>query len=140
MSKRFLLAFVLSLVTFIGICQVPGTLSYQGLLLDATNNPVPDGPNTITFRFYNVETGGTYDATIGERTLSVQTFKGLFTAILGDGTAGNLALPSIVGSQQYWIGVTPLGGSELTPRVRLSTVPYAFRAQTVNAVNNPLNV
>jgi hypothetical protein len=135
MSRKVILTLALTIVSLIGYSQVPGTLSYQGLLLDGSNNPVADGSNTITFRFYNVETGGTHDATIGERTLSVPTFKGLFTAILGDGTAGNPALPSLVGSQQYWIGVTPLGGSELTPRVRLSTVPYAFKAQTVNEVN-----
>lgn len=112
------------------IAQVPGTLSYQGLLTDATGNPV-NGSHTVLFNFYTVSTGGT--AAFNRGPLSVTTFQGLFTVILGNGQGSNNAgLPSL-GSTQYYIGIVADGGTELTPRVALTAVPYAFTASSLDA-------
>lgn len=115
--------------------QVPGTLSYQGILTDANGNPVSDATShTVLFNFYNLESGGTPLFTRGP--LTVSTFKGLFTTIIGsDQGSNNTPLPYSIGNEQIWIGIVADGQAELTPRVRLTTVPYAFMAQGVVAVD-----
>jgi len=51
-------ALVLSLFTQAGIAQVPQTLSFQGRLSDASNNPIT-AILQMTFRLYDAPTGGT---------------------------------------------------------------------------------
>ncbi len=107
--------------------NIPQTLSYQGILTDASGNPVPDGAYAITFSFYNVATGGTALFTRGP--ISVTTSKGLFATILGTGiTNNNAPLPFELGDAQHWIGIKVGSNVELAPRVQLTSVPYAFTA------------
>jgi hypothetical protein len=107
--------------------NIPQTLSYQGILTDASGNPVPDGAYAITFSFYNVATGGTALFTRGP--ISVTTSKGLFATILGTGiTNNNAPLPFELGDAQHWIGIKVGSNAELAPRVQLTSVPYAFTA------------
>lgn len=128
-----------SLVLFLNLAivataQIPATLSYQGLLTDNTGVPVSDGNHSILFDFYTTSTGGTPDFTRGP--ITVTSFKGLFTMILGNGQgSNNAALPVTLGDTQYYVGIEADGQSELVPRVMLTAVPYAFRAETVNTVN-----
>ena len=110
--------------------QVPQTLSYQGLLTDASGNPL-SGAHTVLFNFYTVAAGGTVSFSRGP--LNVTTYQGLFTVILGNGQGSNNAgLPNL-GSTQYYIGIVADGGTELTPRVALTAVPYAFTASALDA-------
>ncbi len=109
--------------------QVPQTLSYQGLLTDATGNPL-SGSHTILFNFYNSATATA--TTFSRGPLTVTTFQGLFTVILGNGQgSNNTGLPNL-GSVQYYIGIVPDGASELAPRVALTAVPYAFTASALD--------
>ena len=39
--------------------DIPEIMSYQGVLRDGSGDPVPDGSYNVTFRLYDVETGGT---------------------------------------------------------------------------------
>lgn len=111
--------------------QIPATLSYQGLLTDSNGTPVPDGTHTILVKFYDASEGGT--ATFQRGPITVITFKGLFTVILGSGEGtSNDPLPSTFGDSPHWIGITPDNQTELTPRATLTTVPYAFRALYAN--------
>lgn len=115
--------------------QVPQTLSYQGLLTQANGSPVADGAHTIIFNFYTALTGGTGQP----RTITgVNTFQGLFTTIIGNGAANSANAPlnnliPALGSTQYYIGPQVDGGTELSPRVALTAVPYAFVASTLDA-------
>jgi microcystin-dependent protein len=113
------------------LAQVPATLSYQGLLTDANGNPVANGTHSVTFNFYTSSSGGT--AAFSRGPLSVTTFQGLFTVILGNGGTGNAALPNL-GSTQYYVGLRfDTGTSDLTPLVALTAVPYAFTASALDA-------
>ncbi len=132
--KKLFTVFLLAITIGASLAQTPTTLSYQGLLTDASGAPVTDASYDITFSFYTVETGGS--ATFLKGPISVQTFKGLFTVILGNGQGNNnTSLPYTLGSQQYWIGVKNGTQAELTPRAMLTAVPYAFQAQTVVTVD-----
>lgn len=124
----FLLAFLLACA--LAHAQVPQTLSYQGLLTDATGNPL-NGTQSVTFNFYTVATGGTLAFSRGP--LEVAAFQGLFTVILGNGQGNNNAgLPSL-GSTQYYIGIrVGTATTDLSPRVQLTAVPYAFTASNLD--------
>lgn len=130
--KKYVIAFLFTFASVLVLAQVPGTLSYQGILLDVNGVPVAD--NTagyqVTFFFYNVETGGTALEVRGPFT--VNTKKGLFTVILGDGTSGNAALPASFGDQQIWMSIKVDADAELSPRVKFTSVPYAYRAENAN--------
>jgi type 1 fimbria pilin len=55
----FLIMLGLLLTSLSAYSQMPKTISYQGVLTDTSNNPVPDGNYNLTFKLYDVQTGGT---------------------------------------------------------------------------------
>ena len=102
---------------------VPGTLSYQGVLTDGTGAQVADGNYAVTFRLYDVATGGA--ALWTETQPAVPVASGLFSALLGSSTPINLAF-----DRQYYLGITVDASPELSPRTPLSSVPYAMATRT----------
>jgi len=105
------------------LTDIPKTMSYQGLLTQTSGTPVADSSYNLTFNLYSTNSGGTPLWT--ENHLSVSVVKGIFNVILGSITPLNLLF-----DQQYWLGIQ-VGGTELTPRVKLTSVPYSFSALTV---------
>src|SRR3990172_4535099 len=103
------LSFISGMQTVWG--QIPQTISYQGVLTDASGAVVPDGNYNIFFKLYDDVATGNLLWTEG---LSVEVSKGLFNAILGTINPLNLAF-----DRQYWLGVTIGDGAELSPRTRL---------------------
>lgn len=100
--------------------SVPQTLSYQGVLRDGSGNTVSDGAYDLTFRLYDVESGG---SALWTESQSVSVVDGIFNVILGDVVA--LTVPFDV---PYWLGTSVEAESELSPRVELTAAPYARRA------------
>jgi len=136
---------IVVLLIFIGhlsFSQIPGTLSYQGILMQSDGiTPLVDGAHTIVFNFDNVSTVD--DPALFSRTVSVTTTKGLFTCIIGGGTGANAPFDateiSQLGNQQIFIGIKVDGAAnELSPRAQLTSVAYAFQAQSIidGAVSN----
>jgi hypothetical protein len=119
-SSYFLLALL-----FMGVpsadAQVPRLVSYQGFLTDG-GGPI-SGTRSLTFRIYDVATGGT---ALWTEARSLALSAGLFSTTLGEVTA--LTIPF---DEPYWLGIAVDGGAELTPRTRLSGAPYAMRASSV---------
>lgn len=145
MKKRALPFAALLLLFFSSYGQVPGTLSYQGIFMQADGvTPIADGSHTIVFSFYTVSSGG---SALFTRTVSVSTVKGLYTCIIGGGSAPNAAFNSTemnqLGSQQVYVGVALDGGAELSPRAQLTTTPYSLysansaKATAVTQTANP---
>ena len=138
--KRFLL-FAFCLAAFATAhAQVPGTLSYQGILVNVAGNPVADGNHTVTFNFHKTATGGV--PTFARGPFTVSTFKGLFTLVLGTGTPATVndplpvlaSDPNYIGNTQYYLELVA-DNVILSPRVSLSSMPYAFTAQNANTMN-----
>ncbi|MEP7220527.1 MAG: hypothetical protein ABI876_16495, partial [Bacteroidota bacterium] len=99
---------------------VPRLLSYQGVLSDSRRTAVPDSTYTITFRIYDVGTGGT---ALWKETATVRTVDGIFETILGSVTP--LSLPF---DKPYWIAMELQGEQEMSPRVSFVAAPYAMRS------------
>ncbi len=131
MFHKILLTTIFVLTLKVVVAQVPGTLSYQGFLTTTGGTSV-EGDVKVKFQFYK-GIAETIDPTL-TRELDVKAYKGLFTVILGSGIpALNTPLPASLGDQPCSIGITYLG-TELTPRAKLTTVPYAFVAQSANSI------
>ena len=102
------------------------TIAYQGRLADSSGSPL-NGTYAMVFRFYSSSTGGSAlweEDWTGAN--SVQVSNGLFNVMLGSLNAIPQSL--ISGNDGLWLGVTVGTDSEMTPRVQIGSVPYAFRA------------
>ncbi len=125
MNRTILLtALFLVLAAQIAWGQIPQTISYQGVLTDAAGKTVTDGSYNLTFKLYDVSTGG---SPLWSEAQSVSVSKGIFNVILGSVTPLTSSF-----DKQYWLGVTVGAGSELTPRLPLTASAYAFMAQSVS--------
>jgi len=109
------------------MADVPETLSYQGVLTDAGGVVVADGSYDVTFRLYDVPSGG---SPLWEETQSLQVVKGIFNAVLG--SSNPLTLPF---DTTYYLGISVGGGAELTPRVELTSAPYSLNSDMVRGAN-----
>ncbi|HSQ76377.1 MAG TPA: hypothetical protein VLT13_12510, partial [Bacteroidota bacterium] len=125
-SRILLMALLLILAAQIVRTQIPKTISYQCVLTDATGKTVPDGNYTISFRLYDVALAGT---ALWSESQTIPVAKGMVNAIIGSATLLNLPF-----DKQYWLGVTVGTGSELTPRLLLTSSAYGFRAEQANGL------
>jgi hypothetical protein len=103
-----------------------GTLNFQARIQTNNSNIVPDGNYTVTFRLYNAQSGGTASWT---ETQSLQVKNGYFSAYLGSVTPFNT---SIDWSASQWLTLAINTDSEMNPRIKLTSVPYAFRSDRAN--------
>jgi hypothetical protein len=108
------------LAVAIGQAQIPKTVSYQGILTDAGGAVVPDGNYSLAFKLYAVASSG---SALWSETQSVSTTKGIFSVVLGASTPIDLAF-----DKQYWLGITVGAGSEMSPRVAITSGAYSFRS------------
>ncbi len=106
----------------------PNTVSYQGFLTDAAGSPINGTPD-MQVVFFTASTGGTGVYT--ETHSSVAVSNGQFNVQLGTGTTSGTWATDVDFSQALWLEIT-VGAETLTPRIPLSTVPYARYALTAN--------
>ena len=130
------------------------TLNFQARLENSAGNIVPDGYYNVEFKLYNVASGGAalwtetyYDsngATAGNDN-RIQVRNGYVTANLGSLSA----FPTTINwDQDLWVTMniggttqtaTPTWDGEMNPRLKLTGVPYAFRAGQLAAFNSANN-
>jgi hypothetical protein len=105
---------------------LPVVLPVQGHLLDG-NGAVVDGTAGVELRLYATATGGSPVYT--ESFANVPVSSGLFGVQLGLG--GSLDSSLLETWPELWVSVSVNGGSELTPRLPMDTVPRAAFAARV---------
>lgn len=106
--------------------EVPGLLSYQGILLDSAGNPLPE-PANVTFTIYDLPSGG---SVFWQETQEIEFDEnGRFNVLLG---AVNPIDDDVFVDPVRWIGVRVEGDSELLPRTRIVSVGYAHRTGTID--------
>ncbi|MCD6595065.1 hypothetical protein J7L68_05245 [bacterium] len=124
-----LLNFVCLLISVSVLLAIPGQINYQGKLTDADGVAI-NGTHNFVFGLYSTSTGGT--ALWQEAHASVSVQKGLFDVVLGETNP----LPDALDfSAQYWLQIT-VDAEDLSPRIPLSSVPYAFRASIADSAAN----
>lgn len=101
---------------------VPPTMPFSGRL--ATSAGVVNGPVAVTFKLFDVATGGT--ALWTETHSALTASNGLVFAELGAHTTLD---PAVFAGPPRWLEVT-VEAETLSPRLKLASVPYAFRADT----------
>ncbi len=94
-------------------------LSVQGTVLKSNGAAVDDGAYSMTFRLYTTDAGGS--ALWTETQSSVDINGGVYSVTLGTVTPLTVAF-----DVTYYLGVTVASGTELTPRARLTSSPYAL--------------
>ena len=102
--------------------EVPHLIRYQGQAVDSKGVPL-EGPYTLTFRLYDVETGGT--ELWKEKQDAIQLTGGHFSVLLGQVTS----LTPMNWDKPCWLSVQVNGEPELSPRQRITSVPLALRAE-----------
>lgn len=95
-------------------------LSIQGVLRNANGTAVENGQYSITFRLYLQANTG--DPIWEEVIDDVDVEGGIYSIILG---SGNTPL-DVSFTEQYFLGVSVEGGTELIPRAALTSSPYAL--------------
>ncbi len=110
------------LVGVVSAQSVPALLNVQGKLTDTTGNPVADGSYSVMFTIYDAATGGT---ALWAENQVITTSGGLFSVMLGESTSFPNDLFDV---SSLWLGIKVESDPEMTPRQRLTTAPYAFRA------------
>jgi hypothetical protein len=133
MNKRlFLLVSLIAASVSLRAQSIPQNMSYQGYVTDLTGSPVADGTYNLTVAMYTAESGGVALWTETHPTVAVS--RGLFNVVLGRGNPPNPL--AIQFDQQYFLGIRINPDPEMTPRVRLTTSAYSFRAKTADAVRD----
>ena len=105
--------------------EVPMMLSHQGRILDTERNPI-GGIEMLTFAMYD---GPESNTVLWSETLSVSLDNGYYTLMLG--RTANIPENIFDGATVY-LGIRVGNDDELRPRIRISSVPYAFKAATAD--------
>jgi len=106
-------------------------LNVQGVVRDEKGGAVEDGDYDFIFNIYDVEEGGTAIWT-DPQTLTVAS--GVYSANLGDSDNGYKSFDEGVSGVlafdvPYFVGIEFNGDAEISPRIRLTSAPYALSLQ-----------
>jgi hypothetical protein len=115
----------------VSVGEVPYLFNYQGILTDSGGLPL-DGQYDLTFKIYPDSLVAT-PALWSEQHLDVYIDDGLFNVMLGGVTALH---DSLFEGAERWLGIAVDTDSEMSPRMRITSVPWAFRAAVADTVLN----
>ena len=112
---------VLALVTLVS--AIPQTFNINGKLTDSSGSAL-SGTYTFNFSIYDAATGGSLLWTNNGVSVTTDS-NGIYSVILN---SINLNF-----SAQYYLGIKVGTDAEMSPRLNLTSSPYAFVAQNVSA-------
>jgi hypothetical protein len=116
--------------------EIPHLINYQGMLTDDAGDPM-SGSYDLTLSIYDAAAEGTSLWTEEHSGVSVED--GLFNLTLGSETVGGIPGSVFEGAEAY-LGIKVGSGSELTPRIRLLSVGYAYRASVADSASIAVSV
>ncbi|MCE9585751.1 hypothetical protein K8R04_00320 [Candidatus Uhrbacteria bacterium] len=106
---------------------IPTTLGYQGRLKNSSGTALT-GTYSFTFRLYAASSGGT--AMYTEVQPSVSVGEGFFSVLLGSVTPFPAGFDF---NQPLFLTTEVNGDGEMTPRITINSVPYAYTAGGINS-------
>ena len=113
--------------------EVPGTITHQGRLYDASDAPL-DATLTMVFTVYDAPSGGN---TLWTETHEVTFEAGYFSVALGSTMLFDATV--FDGSTRY-LGIAVGEDPEMTPRTAVGSVPYAMVAGNVSGDITPTSL
>lgn len=139
----FLVSLVCLLVATRAMAATDSTVNFQARLMTAGGGIVPDGNYNVEFKLYNASTssGSSQGSCTGDANClwtetrtganQVRVANGYLTVSLGSVSS----FPAINWDQGLWLTMniggtsgSPVWDGEMSPRLQLTAVPYAFRA------------
>lgn len=99
---------------------IPTTLSYRGTMTDKAGQPL-NTSKSLEFNLYDVATDG---VAFWTEVQTVTITNGQFTVLLGADQANLIDLSKFGGDT--WLGIRVSGEPEMTPRQKMTSVPYAL--------------
>ena len=103
---------------------IPQIITVQGKLTNSTGH-AQNGTFSLNFSIFSAETGGT---SLWTEVQNIKVTDGIFDVYLGNNTALNIPF-----DRQYYLE-TKVGGEILSPRIRIASSGYAFRANVTDNV------
>ncbi len=129
-----LLAIVILAIVFLSLkpfvfaaTGIPRTINFQGKLVNNSSGiNVTNSTYSVVFTLYDKDSGGT---ALWTETQSVTTVDGIFRVALGSVTP----IPSNFNFNWdgLYLGMKVGADSEMTPRIQMASVPFAFNSQKV---------
>ena len=101
----------------------PTAMNFSGHLSDGAGGV--SGPVEVTFTLY--DNADTADGVQWSETLEIIVDGGSFNVLLG-GDPGNLIPASAYGLAELFVAIQVENEAEMSPRIRMASVPYAIRA------------
>ena len=127
--KKILMILVITMLAALPVSgQIPRLINYQGVLTDDMGVVVSDGSHNMTFRLYDVPSGGSH---LWEETIAVNVSKGIFNTTLGH----DIPIDEDFDKPLY-LALEINGGGELSPRRIFTANAYAFSARALYGVSN----
>ncbi len=126
---------------------VPLLINYQGYLTDSIGETLDgwDERRDMVFKFYGQDSGGTAYITVQHEDIALND--GSFNLLIGSGiviAGSESSLADVFKNHtDVWMGVT-VGlepntyptDDEMTPRIRMTSVPFAFNSEYANTANS----
>lgn len=116
---------IIVLISTAGHADAPRMINYQGHLADFLGEPL-DTTVSITFTIYDDSISGNSKWTETNPTVTVT--EGLFNVLLG---SLNPIIDTVFADPDRWLEIT-VGGEIISPRTRLTSVPYSSRVSTID--------
>jgi len=109
--------------------EVPQAINYQGYLADNMGDPVPEGDYEMVFSIYDEA-----DTLLWSETQKVTVTGGIHNVQIGQDPVGN-PFPAGLFEGERYLGIKVGLDAEMAPKQRLTSVPYAIRAQETDTLN-----
>jgi hypothetical protein len=125
---------IIFVIASIVVAEIPNAINYQGRLTNADGSPVADGNYEVTFAIYDQAIEGTELWSCPPQNVSIS--KGLFTYQLGSDTTFPNGL--FESDTLRWLGIE-VGGEQITPRTKLTSVAYAYHSLSADTATYALS-
>jgi hypothetical protein len=132
MKKIILAGILIGLLVGMGAVafgEIPQILSYTGRLSDPAGRPIST-TKALTFKIYSADTAGTLLWSSGTYAVTPDT-GGVFSVLLG--TQGDPVATGTFSDPNAYLEIA-VEGTILSPRLRLVSVPYAYRSKLAETV------
>ncbi len=114
--------------------SVPDDMRFQGVLTDSAGDML-EGEYVITFSLYDSAEGS---GLVWSEAINATVNNGLVDVVLGESSGG--LDENLFDGSDLWLGIKVGDDIEMTPRQKISSVPYAIRANKAESAASADNV